>query len=83
MAGFAILLHIGGTTVKIAFFDQDGQILGGGVSKAGAPLLEGAMRYYQKYAFHACREVKLVPARLGNDAGAYGAYKLILDAQAM
>ena len=63
--------------------DPDVIVLGGGVSKAGTPLLEGAMRYYQKYAFHACREVKLVPARLGNDAGAYGAYKLILDTQAV
>ena len=45
------------------------------------PLLEGAKRYYEKYVFHACRQVRFALASLGNDAGAYGAFKLILDAQ--
>jgi len=55
-------------------------VIGGGVSKAGQPLLDGADKYFQTYAFHACRVTKIVPARLGNDAGSYGAFKLILDA---
>ncbi len=55
-------------------------VLGGGVSKAGAPLLEGAARYFQKYVFHAASQVELGIAKLGNDAGAYGAFKLALDA---
>ena len=38
------------------------------------------MKYFQKYAFHACRETKILLAELGNDAGAYGAWKLALDA---
>ena len=33
-----------------------------------------------QYAFHACRITKIVLASLGNDAGAYGAFKLALDA---
>ena len=53
-------------------------VLGGGVSKAGAPLLEGAKRYFDKYAFHGCKNVRFELATLGNDAGAYGAFKLVL-----
>ena len=55
-------------------------VLGGGVSKAGQFLLDGVNRYYQKYAFHACRATRITLATLGNDAGAYGAFKLALDA---
>ena len=60
--------------------DPEVIVLGGGVSKAGQPLINGAMKYFRKYAFHACRSTKILPAVLGNDAGAYGAFKLALDA---
>ena len=53
-------------------------VLGGGVSKAGKPLLEGAKRYFERYAYHAAG-AECVLARLGNDAGVYGAFKLIMD----
>lgn len=56
-------------------------VLGGGVSKAGAPLLEGIGRHFPKYVFHACQEAEFTLAELGNDAGAYGAFKLVLDSQ--
>ena len=62
-----------------AVVDPEIIVLGGGVSKAGAPLLEGAKRYYEKYAFHACRGTGFALASLGNDAGAYGAFKLALS----
>ena len=55
-------------------------VLGGGVSKAGAPLLEGTQRYFRKHVFHAARNVRFEIASLGNDAGAYGAFKLALQA---
>lgn len=58
--------------------DPEAVVLGGGVSKAGQPLLEGAKRYFTKYVFHASREVRFALASLGNDAGAYGAFKLAL-----
>ena len=60
--------------------DPDVVLLGGGVSKAGETLIHGTMEYFQKYAFHACKETKILLAELGNDAGAYGAWKLALDA---
>ena len=58
--------------------DPDMVVFGGGVSNAGEPLLEGVKKYFEHYAFHACRETKFALATLGNDAGAYGAFKLIL-----
>ena len=55
-------------------------VLGGGVSKAGQVLLEGTKPYFEKYVFHAASNVRFALASLGNDAGAYGAFKLALDA---
>ena len=54
-------------------------VLGGGVSKAGQPLLEGAKKYFDRYVFHAAKNARFELAQLGNDAGAYGAFKLILE----
>ncbi len=59
--------------------DPEAVVLGGGVSKAGAPLLEGVKRHFGKYVFHAVNPVHFSLATLGNDAGAYGAFKLILN----
>ena len=55
-------------------------VLGGGVSKAGTVLLDGLRPYFHKYVFHAASNVEFALAALGNDAGAYGAFKLALDA---
>jgi glucokinase len=60
-------------------FDPEVIVLGGGVSKAGQPLLDGIARHFPKYVFHAMSDMKFVLATLGNDAGAYGAFKLVLD----
>lgn len=59
--------------------DPEVVVLGGGVSKAGQPLLAGARRHFDKRAFHGTKDVRFELATLGNDAGAYGAFKLILD----
>ena len=59
--------------------DPEVVVLGGGVSKAGMPLLEGAKRYFDKYIFHASSSIRFSLASLGNDAGSYGAFKMILD----
>ena len=58
--------------------DPEAVVLGGGVSKAGKPLLDGVQRYFGKYVFHAVSDVRFALATLGNDAGAYGAFKLAL-----
>lgn len=55
-------------------------VLGGGVSKAGEMLLTGLKPYFDRHVFHAAKNVRFALASLGNDAGAYGAFKLALDA---
>ena len=54
-------------------------LLGGGVSKAGRTLLEGVFRHFDRFIYHASRDVEISLACLGNDAGAYGAFCLIKD----
>ncbi len=59
--------------------DPEVVVIGGGVSRAGQPLLEGAKKYFDRYIFHASKGIAFALATLGNDAGVYGAFKLILD----
>ena len=59
--------------------DPEVVVLGGGVSKAGQVLIDGIRRHLPKFIFHAIVGVDLCLAQLGNDAGTYGAFKLILD----
>ena len=54
-------------------------VIGGGVSKAGQLLLDGIARHFEKFIYHSSRDVEFALATLGNDAGAYGAFKLLLD----
>ena len=60
--------------------DPEVVVIGGGVSKAGQVLLDGIVPYFKKYVFHAASGARFALASLGNDAGAYGAFKLALDA---
>jgi len=55
-------------------------VIGGGVSKAGQVLIDGVVPYFKKSVFHAASGAQFTLASLGNDAGAYGAFKLALDA---
>lgn len=54
-------------------------VIGGGVSKAGEVLLDYIRKNYTPYVFHASRDVEFTLATLGNDAGIFGAAKLVLD----
>ncbi len=54
-------------------------VLGGGVSKAGEILCGFVSKYYEKYVFHGCKDTQFKLATLGNDAGIYGAAKLVID----
>lgn len=74
---YDLLGNFAATVCAVA--DPEVVVFGGGVSKAGQVLIDGISRYFQKYAFHACRGTRLTLASLGNDAGAYGAFKLALD----
>ena len=57
--------------------DPERIILGGGVSKAGAYLLDGVERHFEKHMFHACKGTQFALATLGNDAGMFGAFRLM------
>lgn len=52
-------------------------VIGGGVSRAGEILLSFVEPCFQKYAFKPCSRAKFVLAKLGNDAGIYGAAGVI------
>lgn len=54
-------------------------VVGGGVSKAGEILLSYVKKYYVQYAFHGSRDAAFALATLGNDAGIYGAAKLVIE----
>lgn len=67
---------LGTTLARIScVVDPEVFVIGGGVSKAGEILIEGAAKYYNINAFHASRNCKITLATLGNDAGMYGSMK--------
>lgn len=59
--------------------DPEVFVLGGGVSKAGTYLIDLVQPVFVKYAFPATESTRFGLAILGNDAGIYGAAKLILS----
>lgn len=67
-----------GLAVIASVVNPEAFVIGGGVSKAGEVLLSYIRPSFDKYAFHGARGAKLLLATLGNDAGMYGAAKLVL-----
>ena len=67
-----------GLQVISAVVNPEAFVIGGGVSKAGQYLIDAVEKKFKEIAFFACRDTKIVLATLGNDAGMYGAMKLIL-----
>lgn len=61
-----------------ALVDPSIFVVGGGVSKAGEVLFDYIKEPYMENAFFANKDVKFALAQLGNDAGIYGAAKLVL-----
>ena len=59
--------------------DPDVFVIGGGVSKAGQVLIDVITKYYHKFAkIIGDNKAKVVLAKLGNDAGIYGAARMVL-----
>ncbi|MCD8069098.1 MAG: ROK family glucokinase [Lachnospiraceae bacterium] len=54
-------------------------VIGGGVSKAGEILFDYIVPTYQRLVFPGSRNARFLLAKLGNDAGIYGAAKLVLQ----
>ena len=60
--------------------DPEAFLVGGGVARAGDVLFAPLNKHFQEYAFKSCRETPIKQASLGNDAGIYGAVRLIVGA---
>lgn len=58
--------------------DPEVFVIGGGVSNAGKILLDAIEKYYDKNVMDALKHKEFRLAELGNDAGIYGAVKMVL-----
>jgi len=58
--------------------DPEVFVIGGGVSKAGSVIIDYIEIYYRQYVFKGSLHTKFALAKLGNDAGIYGAAKLVI-----
>ena len=54
-------------------------VIGGGVSKAGAILIDTIEEHFKENCFFALKETRFELATLGNDAGIYGCMAMLLD----
>lgn len=58
--------------------DPDVFIIGGGMSRAGAVIIDAITKYYRKYVFHVSANTPIAIAELGNDAGIYGCARMVI-----
>ncbi len=71
---------LGSTLAKIAsVVNPEVFVIGGGVSKAGAILIDTVQEHYKEAAFYAAKDTRFELATLGNDAGIYGCMAMLLD----
>ena len=75
---FGFILGKGLATIACVV-NPEAFVIGGGVSKAGTIILDYIKKNYDNMAFRGCKDAKFTLATLGNDAGIYGAAKLILE----
>lgn len=72
-------VYLGKTLASVAgVVNPEIFVIGGGVSKAGTVLLDYIQKNYVKYVFRGSRGALFALATLGNDAGIYGAAKMVL-----
>lgn len=58
--------------------DPEAFVIGGGVSRAGKIILDVVEKYYNENAMFALKDKEFRLAELGNDAGIYGAVRMVL-----
>ncbi len=72
--------YLGHALANIAgVIDPEVIVIGGGVSRAGQVILDYVEKYYKERMFFANDKVKFVLATLGNDAGVYGAARMVIE----
>ena len=70
---------LGATLAKIGcVVNPEVFVIGGGVSKAGAILINTIQDHYKETAFYASKDTRFELATLGNDAGIYGCMAMLL-----
>lgn len=70
---------LGSTLANIAcVVNPEVIVIGGGVSKAGAILIDTIQKHYQENAFFAAKDTSFAIATLGNDAGIYGSMAMVV-----
>ena len=57
--------------------DPEVFVIGGGVARAGDVLIDDVRRHFASFAFPAAEKTPIVLAKLGNDAGIFGAAHLV------
>lgn len=58
--------------------DPEAFVIGGGVSAAGPIIIDVVEKYYNENAMYALKDKEFHLAELGNDAGIYGAVRMVL-----
>ena len=75
---FARYLGLGLSHVA-AVVDPDAFVIGGGVSKNGPAVTDVIKKEYEKNVMFALQNKEFRLAELGNDAGMYGAVRMVLS----
>ena len=79
MAALGLMLLGGGQGYRDVVAVTHLYVFGGGVSKAGQYLLDLIRKHYDPLIVLTKEKAKLALATLGNDAGIYGAAKMVMD----
>ncbi len=67
-----------GLAIISAIIDPQAFVIGGGVSNSGEVLINGIQKEFKNLCFPTMKDMKFLLASLGNDAGIYGAAKLVI-----
>ena len=68
-----------GLAISATILNPEAIVIGGGVSKAGKILIDILKPTFDMYTFEEARDTKFEFATLGNDAGIYGAARMIIE----
>ncbi len=75
-----VCYYLGRSLAQLALtIDPEIFVIGGGVSKAGQFLIDIIQKYYEEYEKLSEDRPLIGLAKLGNDAGIYGAARMVLD----
>lgn len=72
-------LYLGTALANVAHvIDPEAFVIGGGISRAGDIIIKKVEKYYNDNVLYALKDKEFRLAQLGNDAGIYGAVRMVL-----